>query len=520
MANESTPPFVQTNPWFIAAAVMLATFMEVLDTSIAAVALPYIAGSVSATNDEATWVLTSYLVANAVVLPASGWFARKFGRKNFLVICIIIFTISSFACGAATSLPMILIARAVQGAGGGALQPLSQAILLESFPPEKRGQAMAAFGFGVVVAPVLGPTLGGWITVNYSWRWAFYINIPIGILAVILISRLVVDPKYIREAVAGKLDAIGLGLLAVWLGALQIILDKGQEDDWFGATWIRWATAVLIVAFIAFLWRELKMKKPLVDLRIMLNRNFAVGCLQIAIFGAVVYGMITILPLFYQTLLGYTALAAGLAVAPRGIGAIFAMPIVGFLLSKFDGRKLIAIGFAGVAVANLWLGHMTLDVGQWSMFWAVAVSGFFIGFVFVPLATLAMGALPDNQIGNASGVYNLFRNVGGSVGISIVNTIVSRHEQLHRTELSHWYSLQNPVLQRAIDGFHGLMNQHTDPVDALHRTYKLLEGAIDTQASLWSYIDDFRYLALLCFATVPIAFGLKKVSSRKAVAAH
>ena len=309
---------------------------------------------------------------------------------------------------------MILIARAVQGAGGGALQPLSQAILLESFPPEKRGQAMAAFGFGVVVAPVLGPTLGGWITVNYSWRWAFYINIPIGILAVILISRLVVDPKYIREAVVGKLDAIGLGLLAVWLGALQIILDKGQEDDWFGATWIRWAAMILVIAFIAFLWRELKMTKPLVDLRIMLNRNFAVGCLQIAIFGAVVYGMITILPLFYQTLLGYTALAAGLAVAPRGVGAIFAMPLVGYLLSKFDGRKLIAVGFGGVAVANLWLGHMTLDVGQWSMFWAVAVSGFFIGFVFVPLATLAMGALPDNQIGNASGLYNLFRNVGGA----------------------------------------------------------------------------------------------------------
>src|ERR1700746_1029794 len=323
MANESTPPFVQKNPWFIAAAVMLATFMEVLDTSIAAVALPYIAGSVSATNDEATWVLTSYLVSNAIWLPASGWFPQKFGRKNFLVICIIIFTVASFACGAATSLPMLLVARAVQGAGGGALQPLSQAILLESFPAEKRGQAMAAFGFGVVVAPVLGPTLGGWITVNYSWRWAFYINIPIGILAVILISRLVVDPKYIREAVAGKLDAIGLGLLAVWLGALQIILDKGQEDDWFGATWIRWATVILILAFIAFLWRELKMKKPLVDLRILLNRNFTVGCLQIAIFGAVVYGMITILPLFYQTLMGYTALAAGLAVGARRVWAHF-----------------------------------------------------------------------------------------------------------------------------------------------------------------------------------------------------
>src|ERR1700722_17980514 len=292
MANESTPPpFVQTNPWFIAAAVMLATFMEVLDTSIAAVALPYIAGSVSATNDEATWVLTSYLVANAIVLPASGWLARKFGRKNFLVICIIIFTISSFACGAATSLPMLLVARAVQGAGGGALQPLSQAILLESFPAEKRGQAMAAFGFGVVVAPVLGPTLGGWITVNYSWRWAFYINIPIGILAVILISRLVVDPKYIREAVAGKLDAIGLGLLALWLGALQIVLDKGQEADWFGAVWIRWATFVGAVTLAAFIVRELKAAKPLVDLQVFRNRNFAMGCLLMAMFGGSIYGL-------------------------------------------------------------------------------------------------------------------------------------------------------------------------------------------------------------------------------------
>src|SRR5580704_5216415 len=246
------------NPWLIAVSVMLATFMEVLDTSIAAVALPYIAGSVSATNDEATWVLTSYLVANAIVLPASGWFAQKFGRKNFLVVCIVIFTVASFACGAATSLPMILIARALQGAGGGALQPLSQAILLESFPPAKRGQAMAAFGFGVVVAPVLGPTLGGWITETYSWRWSFYINIPIGILAVIMISRLVFDPPHIRDAKPGKFDGIGLGLLALWLGALQIMLDKGQEDDWFGSGLIRWMAVLFVIGLVGFLWRELR----------------------------------------------------------------------------------------------------------------------------------------------------------------------------------------------------------------------------------------------------------------------
>ena len=229
-----------TSPWLIAVSVMLATFMEVLDTSIASVALPYIAGSLSATNDEATWVLTSYLVANAIVLPASTWFSLKFGRKRFLVVCIVIFTVSSFACGAATSLGMILLARAVQGAGGGALQPLSQSILLESFPPDKRGSALAVFALGVVVAPVLGPTLGGYLTDTYSWRWAFYINIPIGILAVLLIMRFVEDPPYIKNAKPGRIDAIGLGLLAVWLGALQIILDKGQEDDWFGATWIRW----------------------------------------------------------------------------------------------------------------------------------------------------------------------------------------------------------------------------------------------------------------------------------------
>src|ERR1700761_7415853 len=268
---------VAVNPWLIAISVMLATFMEVLDTAIASVALPHIAGSLSATTDEATWVLTSYLVANAVVLPASGWFSLKFGRRNFLLTCIIIFTISSFACGAATNLGMILIARAIQGAGGGAPQPLSQAILLESFPPAKRGSAMAAFGLGVVVAPVLGPTLGGWLTDQYSWRWAFYINVPVGIAAVLMISKFVEDPPYIAKAKPGRIDAIGLGLLALWLGALQIILDKGQEDDWFGATWIRWAAAILIASFISFLIREFRHKQPLVNLRVFRHRNFTIG---------------------------------------------------------------------------------------------------------------------------------------------------------------------------------------------------------------------------------------------------
>src|SRR5580693_5332011 len=294
MADESNQQAQNAgvNPWLIAVSVMLATFMEVLDTAIASVALPSIAGSLSASNDEATWVLTSYLVANAVILPASNWFALKFGRKRFLIICVIIFTISSFFCGAAPSLAFMLIARIVQGAGGGALQPLSQAILLESFPPAKRGVAMAVFAFGVVVAPVLGPTLGGWLTDTYSWRYAFYINIPVGALAIFMISRYVKDPEYITKGHASKFDGIGFGLLAVWVGCLQVILDKGQEDDWFGAAWIRWAALALIISFIYFIWHCWRDRDTIVDLKVLKDRNFRLGCVLIFMFGIGIYSTV------------------------------------------------------------------------------------------------------------------------------------------------------------------------------------------------------------------------------------
>jgi DHA2 family multidrug resistance protein len=513
-ANFLEAPSAYVNPWIVAIAVMLATFMEVLDTSIAAVSLPYIAGSLSATTDEATWVLTSYLVANAVILPASGWFSLRFGRKRFLITCIIIFTVSSFLCGAATSLTMILISRAMQGAGGGALQPLANSILLETFPPEKRGQAMAMYGLGVVVAPVLGPTLGGWLTQTYTWRWSFYINIPIGILAVILISRFVTDPPYIRNAKPGRLDAIGLGLLALWLGALQIILDKGQEDDWFGATWIRWAAVFLVISFVAFLIRELTHDKPLANLRIFKDRNFRVGCILIGLFGAVVYGVVTLLPLFYQTLLGYTAFSAGWAVSPRGVGAIIAMPLVGVLTARLDNRWLIATGFLGVGICSLWLGRLNLELGPYSLFWAIIISGFFIGFIFVPLATIAMGTLRNEQIGNAAGLYNLLRNVGGSIGISVVNTIVSRHEQIHRAELAHWISVGAVTMQQRLHQLTQAMAAHTDPVTAATRAEKLVDLSLTQQAQLWSYVDDFRYLAIVCFACIPIAFTMQRVQRR------
>jgi len=513
-SREWTPG---VNPWIIAASVMIATFMEVLDTSIASVTLPHIAGSLSASTDEATWVLTSYLVANAIILPSSSWLSLKFGRKNFLIACIIIFTISSFLCGAATSLGWILIARIIQGAGGGALQPISQAILLESFPPEKRGSAMAVFALGVVVAPVLGPTLGGWLTDAYSWRWAFYINVPIGILAVFMISKFIVDPPYIRCAKPGRIDAIGLGLLAVWLGALQIILDKGQEDDWFGATWLRWAAAIVVVCLVLFIIRELKARNPLVQLAVFKDRNFAFGCVLIAFLGALVYGLITILPLFYQTLLDYTASSAGIAVSPRGIGAILVMPVAAFLSSRIDNRWLIAVGFTILGVTAIWMGRLTLDISQWSLTWPVIISGVGTGLVFVTLSTLAMGTLPKKQIGNASGLYNLFRNIGGSIGISLVNTIVSRHSQSHRAELAHninggiWY-------RHTLQQLHQAMSLHALSNLANFRSYAIIQRLLDQQATVYSYVDDLRYMALLCFFCAPIVFLVRKVKPQAGAA--
>jgi MFS transporter, DHA2 family, multidrug resistance protein len=517
-AGEQQP--VVINPWLIAIAVMLATFMEVLDTSIAAVALPYIAGSVSATNDEATWVLTSYLVANAIVLPASGWFSRRFGRKRFLITCIIIFTVSSFACGAATSLWMLLLARAVQGAGGGALQPLAQSILLESFPKEKRGLAMAVFALGVVVAPVLGPTLGGYLTDTYSWRWAFYINIPIGILAVSMISKYVTDPSYIKNAIAGRFDGVGFGLLTVWLGALQIILDKGQEDDWFGAVWIRWAFVVLIVTFVAFIWRQWTSKEPLTDLRVFRYRNFTLGCVLIALFGAAIYGLVTLLPLFYQELMGYTALNAGIAVSPRGLGAIVAMPIIGFLTAKIDNRYMIAFGFGLFGITALWFGLVNLQISQWTFIWAIVLSGFASGSIFVPLATVSMAELRNEEIGNASGLYNLLRNIGGSVGISVVNTIVARHEQLHRNELVPSITAGSSQVQQQLQSYAGALRNSSGPTGsalgtATDRAYGVLNATVNIQARLWSYVDDFRYLALVCFLCVPIVFILRRAKAQK-----
>jgi DHA2 family multidrug resistance protein len=502
------------NPWLIAVAVMLATFMEVMDTSISSVAVPYIAGSVSATNDEATWVLTTYLVANAIFLPSSAWFSEKFGRKRYLIVSVIVFTVASFACGIATSLPMLLLARAVQGAGGGALQPLSQAILMESFPREKQSQALGVFAMGVVVAPIIGPTFGGWLTDTISWRWAYYINVPIGLLAILVQSRVLEDPPYIKNAKPGKLDGIGFGLLAIWTASLQFICDKGQEEDWFGSSKIRWAVLFFVVALTAFIIRELTRKRPLVNLRLFGNRNFLLGCFLIFMFGAGVYSLTTILPLFYQTLMGYDATTAGLAVSPRGLGAVFSAVLVGWMASKMDSRKIIAFGFLLFGLMSLWTGDLDLQISPWSLFWPITLAGFALPAVFIPLSGASFGTLAQDQINSGSGLFNLLRNIGGSIGIAAANTILLRREQVHRGEMVHWLSGASAAVQAALHRLTELMLRHVGPGLASRRAYGLIQSQLDRQAQLWSYVDDFRYLALLSFVCVPVAFLLKKTIAK------
>jgi MFS transporter, DHA2 family, multidrug resistance protein len=507
------------NPWLIALAVILPAFMEVIDTSIASVCVPYIAGSLSASNDEATWVLTFYLLSNAVVLPASAWFSMRFGRRRFLISSIIIFTIASFFCGAANSLIMILVARLIQGAGGGGLQPLSQAILTESFPPEKRGLAMGMYGLGVVVAPVLGPTLGGYLTDQYSWRWAFYINIPVGILAILLIMRYVKDPPYIVNAKPGKLDSLGFGFLAIGLGAMQIILDRGQIDDWFGATWIRWAFVLMVGCFVAFVMTELSLEKPLVDLTIFKNRNFTMGCLLIFMFGGSVYAAVTLLPLYYQSMMDYSAWWAGLAVAPRGLGSIIAMPLVGLLVSRVDTRILVSTGFFIFGICSLTWGTLTLEMSPWSMLVPIVVSGFSLGLVFVPLSVISLGGLPPESVGNGSGLYNLMRNIGGSIGISVVQTLLSRREQLHQNELIRHTAPTLQTYQQTLQHYTQMFSQYASSATAKTQAIGQMGRVVGRQAMLWSYVDDLRYMAFACFCCVPIVWGLKKVRARAGAAA-
>lgn len=498
------------SPWLIAASVMIATFMEVMDTSIASVAVPYIAGSTASTNDEAEWVLTVYLVANAVFLPASTWFSERFGRKRFLMFSILVFTVASFGCGIAPTLGFILLARILQGAGGGALQPLAQSILMESFPPEKQGQALGLYALGVVLAPVIGPALGGYLTDAISWRWAFYINIPIGLLAILLQNRYLEDPPYIQNAKPGKIDGIGLGLLSLFIACMQYVLDRGQEDDWFGSMGIRWAFVVMIAGMIAFITWEFIHPKPLVNLRALGNRNLAAGCMLVFMLGAAIYSLTTVLPIFYQTLMGYDATSAGLTVSPRGLGSVVAAIVVGILIAKTDARLFVAGGFACLAASALWMSFLTLQISPTTLLWPILFSGLGMSMTFIPLSNVALGTVPQSETGNASGLFNFLRNIGGSVGISAANTIAQRHLQSHRNENIHWLSDANWILQRQIHQLTQQMQTHAGPAKAQLRAFALTSGSLNAQSQLWAYVDDFRYLALACAICIPFAFLFKK----------
>jgi MFS transporter, DHA2 family, multidrug resistance protein len=513
--NTPTPPEQWTpshNPWLIALAVMLATFMEVLDTTIVNVSLRHIAGNLAAGQDESTWVLTSYLVSNAIVLPAAAWFSKFFGRKRFLMTCVVIFTVSSFLCGLATSLPMLILARVVQGVGGGALQPSANAVMLESFPPARRGMAMAIYGLGVVVAPVIGPTLGGWITDNYSWRWVFYINIPVGILALYLMNRFLEDPPYLKNAKPGRIDAVGFGLMAIGLATLQIVLDKGQQDDWFDAVWVCWATVLVIVALAAFVVWELRTEDPIVNLRVLANRNFALGTALITAMGVLTYAPTTLLPMFLQGLLGYPALNSGLAQSPRGLGSMIGMPIVGLLVSRIDNRALIVTGFTLIGITCFLIGNLTLDITSAHFAYPNMLQGFSMGLIFVPLTTTAMGTLKNEQMGNATGIFSLVRNLGASVGISLVTTAIARDAQTHQTVLAGHLSPYDPAFQQKLQALsHGA---------SLSQAYGVINGILVKQATLLAYIDTFRWMAIGALLCTPLVLLLKKTKAGGPVAAH
>jgi len=510
------------NPWIVAASVMLATFMEVLDTSVANVALPHISGNLSATTDESTWVLTSYLVSNAIVLPATNWLSRYFGRKRFLIACIVIFTLASALCGAATSLSMLIFARVLQGAGGGALQPIAQSVLLESFPPEKRGQAMAVYGLGIVVAPIIGPTLGGWITDNYSWRWIFYINVPVGALAIFMANAFVEDPPYMRAQKPGRIDYVGFGLMALGLAALQLVLDMGQQEDWFESAFIARAVAVAVFALVAFVVWELRSDEPIVNLRVLKNRNFAVGVMLITVMGVVLYGSIALLPLFLQTLMGYPATASGMAVSPRGFGSILSMIIVGRLVGRVDGRWLIMFGFAVLAYSTWMLAGLNLDIAMSNVVWPNIISGCAMGFIFVPLTTMAMGTLPNEQVGNASGVYNLMRNTGGSIGIAAVTTLLSRGAQAHQSAIAAHLTPYDPAFQERLRQITAALGLRGGGGVVSQQALASVYGVVLRQSMLMSFIDNFRLLSFMCLLCVRAALLFKRVRARgcPSVAAH
>src|SRR6202521_878845 len=502
------------NPWLIAVVVALAAFMEVLDTSIANVALPYMAGNLGASNDQSTWVLTSYLVSNAIVLPITGWLAGTLGRKRFFMTCLFLFTVSSLLCGIAPSLDLLLFFRVLQGAGGGGLQPMAQAILADTFPPQQRGLAFALPIFTAVTAPTIGPTLGGWITFNYSWRWIFFINLPVGLLTLLLVYRFVEDPPYLSriKAAGVKLDYIGVSLLALGVGALQVLLDKGQEDDWFGSQFITPLAVTAVVCLLGLVIWEWYQKAPIVDVRLFKSFNFASSNLMMFTLGIMLFSSLVLMPLFLQTLMGYTAQVAGLAISAGGLCLLIEMPIMGTLTTKIQARRLIAFGWFSLALAMFYsTKRIDLQIGFSTALWLRVAQVFGMGFLFVPITLVAYIGIPPEKNNAVAGIVNFMRNIGSSVGTSLVTTLLARRAQFHQEILIGNIRAGNPRLQGAVAGLSQQLavsglDKHTAQMAAYARIYK----SIQAQASAAAYIDTFMVLAVGSAIMIFLAFVLKK----------
>jgi len=502
------------NPWLIAVVVALGAFMEVLDTSIANVALPYMAGNLGASNDQSTWVLTSYLVSNAIVLPISGWLAGLFGRKRFFMICLGVFTVSSLLCGFAANLELLLFFRVLQGAGGGGLQPMAQAILADTFPPQQRGLAFALYGITAIMAPTIGPTLGGWITFNYSWRWIFFINLPVGIATWLLVRRFVEDPPYLKrlKSAGVKLDYIGIALLALGVGALQVLLDKGQEDDWFGSHFITTLVVVATVCLISLVIWEWFQKAPIIDVRMFKSFNFASANLMMFTLGIVLFSSLVLMPQFLQTLLGYTSELAGLALSAGGVVLLIEMPIMGQLTTKIQARYLIAFGWLALAIAMFYSTQridLQISFNAAVLLRIAQVIG--LGFLFVPISLVAYVGISPEKNNSVAGIINFMRNMGSSVGTSLVTTLIARRSQFHQARLVQYARLDNPNFQNAANGLAQHMAQSgLSAKGAQVRSLAVIYRGLQAQAASLSYIDTFMVLAVGAAIMVCLSFVLKK----------
>jgi MFS transporter, DHA2 family, multidrug resistance protein len=508
------------NPWIIALVVTMGTFMEVLDTSIANVALPHIAGSLSASQDESTWVLTSYLVANAIILPISGWISSVIGRKNFYLISVVMFTVFSACCGIAPTLGLLVVFRVLQGLAGGGLQPSVQAILADAFPGEKRGMAMAVYTIAILCAPVLGPTLGGWITDNYSWRWIFYINIPVGLLCAFFTRMVLVDPAHItlkRLAQKGKklrIDGTGLALISIGLASLEIVLDKGQELDWLGSTFIAWSAGIAVFALLGAIVWELYVKEPIVNLRLLKERNFLFCCVIVLGVYIALYATTFLMPQFMQLLMGYSATVAGIALSPAGLVTMLEVPLIGWALSRgYDARRMIALGITTIALGTWWLSLGNLDMAESNLIWPRVVQLLGLGMTTVPLSTIMFRFLPADQTSNASGIYALVRNEGGSIGIALSSTFLQRAQQTHQAYLGAHLSATNPLAQRAAQSLaaaHGSVVSGGAPVNSAYAGLAMLYQQVQRQATLLAYMDQYRMFGYMLACLIPVVLLLKR----------